>query len=57
MNNEKIFKLGEKLGLNEKEIEYTLTKRISDDKQFSISYESNCYKNGTMYGTVSVNDM
>jgi len=57
MKNEKIYNLGKKLGLNKQEIEYTLINTIPDDKQFSISYESDCYKNGTMYGTVSINDM
>lgn len=56
MKKEKICELGEKIGLNKQEINETLTKIPFNNKQFSISYLSDCYKNGTMYGSISIND-
>ena len=46
MKNEKIYKLGKKHGLNKKDI----------DKTLSCKNISEYYKNGTLYGKISVKD-
>ena len=56
MKKDKIYELGEKVGLNKQEIDETLTNVSSKYKQVSISYSSDCYKDGTMYGSISIND-
>ncbi len=57
MKNEKIYILGEKIGLNKNDIDDTLKDRISINKTIPISYRTDCYKNGPIYGAVSIKDL
>ena len=57
MKNELIYNLGKKIGLSKQDIDNTLVNSISNKKSVSISYRSDCYKNGTRYGTVSISDI
>lgn len=56
MKKEKIYELGEKFGLNKQEIDETLTNISYNLKHTTLSCSSDCYKNGTRYGSISIND-
>ena len=56
MAEESIYKLGEKLGLNSKDINTVLEKRTASDKPVSLSLRVDSYPKGTHYGTVSIKD-
>ena len=56
MKNEKIFKLGEKLGLNKQDIGSVLKSGISCCAIYTIPVMSHLYKDGTYYGTISIYD-
>jgi hypothetical protein len=56
MKNKKIYFLGTMLGLNKKEIDYTLKDRIDINNKLFFS-ASDCYKSGTMYGVISTKDL
>jgi len=57
MKKERIHDLGKKLGLNKQDIDSVLRNRICNNISVSISYSPDCYKDGTMYGTVSIMDL
>ena len=48
--------LGEKLGVNERDIDTILEKRIANDKSVSFSLGADSYIKGTTYGSISVKD-
>ena len=56
MKNEKILKLGEKLGLNKQDIECVLKSGITSCAIAAIPFMTHLYKDGTYYGTISIND-
>lgn len=56
MKNEKIFKLGEKIGLNKQDIESVLKSGITSCALVAIPFMTHIYKDGTYYGTISIND-
>jgi hypothetical protein len=57
MKNKKIYFLGEKLGLDKNEINKTLKNKIFNCKNNSIFHVTDYYKDGTMYGVVSIKDL
>ena len=55
MSKENLYKLGEKLGLNKNDIDGALKYGTVSDKHAFLS-EPDSYKDGTWYGTISIND-
>ena len=56
MPNENLYKLGEKLGLNKKDIDDIVKDGTASDKHASLSLGANSYDKGELYGSVSIND-
>jgi len=56
MKNEKVFKLGEKLGLNKQDVESLLKTGITSCALAALPIMTNIYKHGTYYGTISIKD-
>ena len=55
MSKENLYKLGKKLGLTKNDIDDALKHRTVSDEHVSLS-EPDSYKDGTWYGTISIND-
>ena len=55
MYSKKLYNLGKKIGLNEIDIDNLLKHRIIINELVSL-LEPDSYKDGTLYGTVSINN-
>ena len=56
MKNEKIFNLGEKLGLNKQDVESVLKTGITSCALAALPIMTHIYRYGTYYGTISIKD-
>ena len=57
MEIENLYKIGEKLGLNKKDFDNILKNTNNNEEQFFFSIGPPWYHNGTMYGTISINNL
>jgi len=56
MLKKNLYELGERLGLNKKDIDYTLKYGTVIERSPSLSFGPG-YDGGTLYGTVSIDDL